>query len=92
MIRGPFVTFTQLLFPELNGLLIKVHVTPRAKESRVVKVGEGDYEVRVDEAAVEGRANKKLIEILSEYFRVPKSRVVMKRGARSRDKILEIIL
>lgn len=72
-------------------MLIKVHVAPGAKESRVVKVGEADYEVRVDEAAAEGRANKRLVEILSEYFGVKKSGIVIVRGARSRDKILEII-
>ena len=66
-------------------------MTPGAKECRVVKVGEADYEVRVDERAVKGRANRRLVEILSEYFRVPESRIVMKRGARSRDKILEIV-
>ena len=72
-------------------MLIKVRVTPGAKGSHVAKVGEADYEVRVDEAAVEGRANKRLVEILSEYFGVKKSRIVIKRGTRSRDKILEIL-
>ena len=72
-------------------MLIKVHVTPGARDSSVVKVGEAEYEVRVDEAAVEGRANKRLIEILSEHFGVKKSGIVLVRGARSRDKILELV-
>ena len=49
---------------------IKVHVTPNAKEARVSKVSEGVYEVKIDERATEGRANKKLLEIMSEYLRV----------------------
>ena len=72
-------------------MLVKVHVTPGARQSSVVKVAEAEYEVRVDEAAVEGRANRRLIEILSEYFGVKKSRIVLVRGARSRDKILEVV-
>ena len=75
-----------------SAMLIKVHVTPSAKESRVVKLGEADYDVRVDEAAAEGRANKRLVEILSEHFGVKKSRIVIQRGATSRDKIVEVDL
>ena len=65
-------------------------MTPGAKEGRVTKVGEADYEVRVNAVAADGRANKRLVEILSDHFKVPKSRIVVVRGARSRDKILEI--
>ena len=73
------------------GVLLKVRVTPNAKEARVVKLGEADYEVRVDEKAADGRANKRLVEILSEHFGIPKSRIVIVKGARSRDKVLEIV-
>ncbi len=72
-------------------MLIKVHVTPNAKEPRVVKLDEASYEVKVDERATGGRANRRLLEILSEHFRVPRSRVLIVKGAKSRDKILEII-
>jgi uncharacterized protein len=71
-------------------VLITVHVTPNSKESRVTKVGEASFEVKVDEKAVGGRANKRLIEILSEHFRVPRSSVSIVRGARSRDKVVEL--
>jgi uncharacterized protein len=71
-------------------VLIRVRVTPNAKEARVVKVGEADFEVKVDAMAVGGRANKRLIEILSEHLRIPKSRISIVGGARSRDKLLEV--
>lgn len=73
-------------------MLIKVHVTLNAKEARVVRVGEAEFEVKVDERAVEGRANKRLLAILSEHFRVPKSKIHIVRGAKSRDKILEVAI
>ena len=38
-------------------MLIKVYVTPNAREARVVKVNDDYFEVRVDEMAVGGRAN-----------------------------------
>jgi uncharacterized protein (TIGR00251 family) len=83
--------FTELGFNS-GGVLIKVHVTPNAKQVRVVKVDEASFEVKVDERAMEGRANKRLLKILSEHFGVPKSRIIIVSGERSRDKVVEIVL
>ncbi len=73
-------------------MLISVRVTSGAKEARVTKTGETSFEVRVDEKAVGGRANRRLLEILSEHFGVPKSRITIVRGAKSRDKVVNVIL
>jgi len=73
-----------------RGVLIHVHVTANSREARVTKVGEASFDVKVDEKAVGGRANKRLLEILSEHFRVPRSRISIVRGARSRDKTVEV--
>jgi len=73
-------------------MLISVRVTSDAKEVRVTRTGENSYEVRVDAKAVSGRANKRLLEILSEHFGVPRSKITIVRGAKSRDKIVSIIL
>ena len=73
-------------------MLIKVRVTPNAKFASVTKISETELEVRVDGVAVEGRANKRLMEILSEHFNVPKSRISIVRGVKSRDKIVDVVL
>jgi len=73
-------------------MLVHVRVTPNAKEALLTKVGEASFEVKVDEEATGGRANKRLIELVSEHLGVPKSRVIIVRGARSRDKVLEVVL
>ena len=72
------------------SMLINVRVTPNARRPGVVKVDESTYEVKVDERATGGAANKRLLEILSKHFGVPKSKVAIVRGARSRDKVLEV--
>lgn len=71
-------------------MIIKVRVTPNSREAIAVKVDEGSYEVKVDARAVGGAANKRLLEILSKHLGVPKSRITILRGAKSRDKILEV--
>ena len=73
-------------------MLISVRVTSGAKNAQITKTGEASFEVRVDAKAISGRANKRLLEILSEHFGVPKSRVAIVKGAKSRDKIVEASL
>lgn len=73
-------------------MLVKVRVEPNAKQARVTKTGEDSFEIRVDERAVDGRANRRLREILAEHFNVSKSKIVLVKGAKSRDKIVEIDL
>ena len=61
-------------------------MTPNATEASVVRVSEDYFEVIVDERAVGGRANKRLVEILAEHFKVQKSRITIVRGTKSRNK------
>ncbi len=73
-------------------MLIRVYVTPNAREARVVKVSDDYFEVRVDEMTVSGRANKRLLEILAEHFKVQKSRISILKGTKTRDKLVQVIL
>lgn len=48
------------------------------------------YKVYVTAPPEDGKANKKVIEVLSEYFKVAKSQVRIIKGEISRNKIVEI--
>lgn len=69
---------------------INVSVLPNSKASEVVKIDENSYKVRVNAPAVEGKANKRLVEILAEHFNVPKSSVSILKGFKNRNKIVDI--
>ena len=69
--------------------LIKIKVIPNAKKNKVVE-SEGLFKVYVNAPAVDGKANKALIEVLSEYFNVRKSSVRIVRGEKSREKVVEV--
>jgi len=70
---------------------IVVRVTANSKKPRVCDGGATNFvKVWVDAPAVEGRANKRLLEILSECYNRPKTSFVIRRGLRSRNKIIEI--
>jgi uncharacterized protein (TIGR00251 family) len=69
---------------------INVQVKPNAKYSEVVKITKYDYKVSVDAPAMEGEANKRLIEILAEHFEVPRSSISIVKGFKSKRKIIKI--
>lgn len=69
---------------------IKVKVKPNAKKNEVKKIEEGYYEIRVTVVPEKGKANKKVIELLSKELKVPKSRIKLIRGETSKEKIFEI--
>ncbi|MDE2217302.1 MAG: DUF167 domain-containing protein [Planctomycetota bacterium] len=70
---------------------ISVRVTPNSRVSALIKLGEGEYTAKVPAPATQGRANKTLIEILAKHFGIGKSKIRILRGAKGRDKLIEIV-
>ncbi len=68
---------------------IRVRVKPGSRRVGVEDMGDFLL-VRVKSPPVEGRANREMIEVLSDYFGVPKSRIRIVAGKSSRDKLVEI--
>ena len=69
---------------------LSVRVKPNAKQEKIEKVNDGHFLIWVKEKPQEGKANKAVIKVLSEYFGVPQSEVVLLKGKTSKDKIFEI--
>jgi len=51
---------------------------------------DGSLLVRVREPAVEGKANRAVVELLAEYFNVPKTNVRLVSGHKSKVKFFEL--
>lgn len=68
---------------------IKIKVIPKAKDNLVIPI-EGYFCVRVTAPATQGQANQKAIEVLSKYFKVPKSKITIVSGKTFREKIVNI--
>ena len=67
-----------------------VHVTPHAKQNKIVKSDDGVLRVYTNVAPENGRANAAVVEIVSEYLQIPKSRLKIIRGLTGRDKVITI--
>ncbi len=78
---------------DLNGaeMITRVRITPNAKKPEITKLDGGSYKIKVDAPAIGGKANVRLIEILSDYFKISKSSIRIVKGLRCREKILEIL-
>jgi len=64
---------------------ISITVKANAKENKI-----NLPKVFVKEPAKEGRANEAVIKLLAEYFDIPKSRIKIASGLKSKKKIVEI--
>jgi len=70
---------------------IKVQVKPNSKTQHISLSKDGTYTVSLKSLPIDGRANIELIDILSKYFNVSKSSVIVKRGKNSRIKFIEVL-
>lgn len=70
---------------------ITVQVKPNARKDEVQLREDGTYLVKVSAPPIEGRANEKLIEVLSAHFRKPKRNLQILSGSRGKHKIIEIL-
>ncbi len=72
-------------------MIIEAKIITNAKKNLVIKLEEiNKYKIKVSTPPINGRANKKIIEILSKYFNTKKSNINIKKGERARNKIIEI--
>ncbi|MCX7991005.1 MAG: DUF167 domain-containing protein [Proteobacteria bacterium] len=69
--------------------LINVKITPKAKREEIFF--EGDRIIaKVSEPPSEGKANERLIELLSEFLNYPKNKIIIVKGLKSRIKLVLI--
>ncbi len=80
---------------------IVVKVIPNSSLEKIEKISEnlsstfpkrccGEYKIWLHAKPIEGEANKKVIQLLAEYFDVSKSQVTLVSGQKSRTKVFEI--
>ena len=69
---------------------ISIRVKTNARKNEVTKLEDGKFLVSVAVSPIEGKANKKVVELLAEYFDKPKRAISIIRGLSSRDKVVEI--
>ena len=69
---------------------LRVRLTPRAGRTEILRWEEDVLHLRVSAPPVDGAANSALVAFLSEVLGILKSAIIIKSGASSREKKLEL--
>ncbi len=71
-------------------MLLEIKVVAGAGRNEVVRRQDGGITVRVSVAPEKGRANKRVVDLLSDYLQVKKSAIAIVRGFSSPRKVVEV--
>ncbi len=75
---------------EQGKVRFAVRVQPRASRTEISGAHGGALKIRLAAPPVEGAANAELIALLARRLRVPKSAVQIVKGARGKEKLVEV--
>ena len=70
--------------------MLQIKVKPNAKVSALELQEDGIWAAWIKSPPVDGKANNELIKLISKQFKCPKSAIVIKSGAGSRLKLVQI--
>lgn len=73
-----------------NGIVLNLHIQPRASKNQVCGVQDNALKIRLTSPPVDGAANKLCREFLADLLHVPKSAVEIISGETSRHKRVRI--
>ena len=73
-----------------GGVRIQLHVQPGASKSEVAGLHGERVRLRIQSPPVDGRANEAVLDWIAAQLGVPRRTVTLVRGAKSREKTVEI--
>lgn len=74
----------------MTSRVLNVRVKPNARAASLRQLEDGSWVAAVPAAPVDGKANAALIELVAQYFDVPKSAVRIRSGAGGRYKRVQV--
>ena len=72
-----------------NGLLINLRIVPNSSKNCIILEDEF-IKVKITAQPIENKANKALLEFLSNEFKIPKTSIEIVKGDTTKDKTLLI--
>ena len=69
-----------------KGVIFVLRVVPRASRSEIAGIQDESLKIRITAPPVEGRANEACITLLSDFLQVPRSRIAILGGSKTKNK------
>jgi len=73
-----------------DTLILNVYVQPNARQEGYDGLHDGRVKLRIGAPATDGKANTRLIALLSGLFDTPKRSIELLKGDKSRNKVVSI--
>lgn len=78
-------------YDEKSGCVTLVlYIQPNARTTEVAGLHGDALKIKVGAPALDDKANRKLIDFLHQWFKLPILDITLKQGARSRRKVVEL--
>lgn len=71
-------------------MIINVTVSPKSSKNEITKISDNIFKIKVSSPPEKGKANKKVIEMLSKEFQTAKSNITIIAGETAKEKLIEI--
>lgn len=71
-------------------MFLKIKVIPKSKINKIIKETDGSYKIKITTAPEQGRANKKVLELLAQELNVPLSHLEIIHGLTKQKKLVRI--
>jgi hypothetical protein len=69
-------------------MYITVLVNPHSRFEKIERISDKEYRISFNVVPEKGRANQKVIDLLANYFDIPKSQIEIKLGRTAREKVV----
>ncbi len=69
-----------------EGVLLLLHIQPKVSRNRIVGLHGDRLKLAVQAPPTDGKANKAVQQLLSKITGLPRSKIILKSGATSREK------
>jgi len=73
-----------------NGLEVRLHAQPRARRTELAGTHNGALKIKISAQPVDDAANRAIVDFFAALLDVPKSRIRIAAGLKSRNKTLLI--
>lgn len=67
-----------------------IKVKPNSQQQKIIEEADGSLTISLSSPPVDGRANAELIKLLAKKFNISKSKITIKLGLSSRQKLIVI--
>ncbi|MCF6277001.1 MAG: DUF167 domain-containing protein [Candidatus Magasanikbacteria bacterium] len=70
---------------------IKIKVIPKSSENKIEKLEDGSFKIKLTSPPINGKANEALIKLINKEWKIPKSKILIKKGKSGKNKLIEIL-